>query len=242
MDGILVLHKPTAITSAKALYRVRKLTGIRKSGHAGTLDPLATGVLLICCGRATRLVERLMDLPKVYRATARLDLESDSHDADGPVRRVSVSHKPTPDKVRQTLERFEGVLEQVPPAISAIKVRGRPAYKHARRGRTLLLPARQVRVYRLALDHYAWPEVRFEMDCGRGTYVRSLVRDLGTALGTGGCLTALERRAIGPFTHARAHPLDALTPENATSRILPIEVVLQMLEAEPPLTTVTSAR
>ena len=141
MDGLINLNKPTGITSAKALYQVRSITKVRKSGHAGTLDPAATGVLVLCLGKATKLVESMMNQPKVYRATARLDVTSESFDSDRPLVPVEVKCVPTADDVRLACERFVGEIEQVPPKISAIKVGGVPAYKLAHRLATLFIQA-----------------------------------------------------------------------------------------------------
>ena len=210
MDGIINLNKPTGITSAKALYRVRSITGERKSGHAGTLDPAATGVLVLCLGKATKLVESIMDQPKVYRATARLDVTSESFDCDRPLRPVAVVSIPTRDAVRAKCEAFEGTIEQTPPQISAVKVGGVPAYKRRAAEGPLVLAARSVTIYWLHIHAYVWPTIEFEMCCGRGTYVRSLIRDLGERLGTGGCLTALTRTRVGPFTVENAWSIEAL--------------------------------
>ncbi len=231
MDGILNLDKPTGITSAKALYRVRSLTGIRKSGHAGTLDPGASGVLLLCMQKATKLVERLMDLPKVYRATARLDVTSASFDADAELVPVPVDTIPAAEQVRAALDRFEGVIQQVPPAVSAVKIDGRPAYKLARKGITPELKARPARIDWLVIHRYAWPDLDFEMSCGRGTYVRSVIRDLGLALGCGGCLTSLVRTAVGPFRQSAGFGLETLAAlPDARVAIQPLDQVLHLLD------------
>ena len=200
MDGIITHNKPPGITSAKALYRVRSITGERKSGHAGTLDPAASGVLVLCLGRATKLVESIMDQPKVYRATARLDVTSESFDSDRPLTAVEVAVFPTIEAVRGVCASFEGVIEQIPPQISAVKVGGVPAYKRKATDGPMVLAARPVTVYWLHIHALDWPTIDFEMCCGRGTYVRSLIRDLGQRLGTGGCLTSLTRSLVGPFT------------------------------------------
>ena len=210
LDGIINLDKPTGITSAKALYRVRSITGMRKSGHAGTLDPGATGVLVLCLGRATKLVESIMDQPKVYRAKARLDVTSESFDADRPLTPVEVGEIPSTDAVLEACKSFEGVIKQVPPRISAIKVGGMPSYKRTARDRPVELSARPVHIFWLHVHSYEWPTIDFEMACGRGTYVRALIRDLGRALGTGGCLTSLIRRRVGPFTDADAWTFESL--------------------------------
>jgi tRNA pseudouridine55 synthase len=235
MDGLINLNKPVGITSAKALYRVRKITRVRKSGHAGTLDPGADGVLVLCLGKATKLVEALMDQPKVYRATARLDVTSESFDSDRPLVEVPVAAPPAPDALRAACRRFEGVIEQVPPVISAVKVGGRPAYKHNRAGERLELSARPVRIYWLHVWRYAWPALEFELACGRGTYVRALIRDLGIALGTGGCLTGLTRSAVGPFRLADAWTFETL--ENAAGPdeyLIPLERARELSATHPP--------
>ncbi|MCP4250271.1 MAG: tRNA pseudouridine(55) synthase TruB [bacterium] len=210
LHGIINFHKQPGITSAKALYAVRKVVGQRKSGHAGTLDPAADGVLVLCLGRATKLVERVMDQPKVYRARARLDVTSESFDSDRPLIDVPVATPPDEAAVRAALDRFVGEIEQVPPAVSAIKVGGQASYKLERRGQAAPLKARPARIYWNHLHSYEWPELDFEMACGRGTYVRALIRDLGATLGTGGCLTALTRTSVGPFHIDKAWTLDAL--------------------------------
>lgn len=232
MDGLIVVNKPLGLTSAKAVYRIRRLSGQRKSGHAGTLDPAASGVLLVCLGKGTKLVERLMDLPKHYRTTARFDLTSDSYDLDGVVHAVDAPAQ-TEQVVREALGQFRGTILQAPPAISAIKVGGRPAYALARAGKPPDLPPRPVRIYSIDLLRLAWPEVELDLRCGRGTYVRALIRDLGLALGVGGCVTALERRAVGPFGIEAAHSLEALVSAPMTEWLIPLERVrTQLTECE----------
>lgn len=224
MDGLINLYKPVGITSAKALYRVRKLTGQRKSGHAGTLDPEAEGVLVLCLGQATKLVEGLMDLPKVYRTTARLDQTSASFDSEGEVEPVAVETPPVERDVRAALAGFEGTIAQVPPAFSAVKVRGRAAYRLSRAGRPVALEPRTVHIYWTHLWRYEWPVLEFAIACGRGTYIRAVIRDLGARLGTGGCLTALTRTAVGPFRATDAWTLDRLwTAQGPSEYLVPLE-------------------
>jgi tRNA pseudouridine55 synthase len=210
VDGIINLHKPVGITSAKALYRVRKTTGQRRSGHGGTLDPAASGVLLLCMGRATKLVESIMDQPKVYRATARLDIISESSDSDGATTPVTVESRPPWSRLVEACAWFEGEIMQTPPAISAVKIGGVPAYKRHRLGQSFEIRPRGVRIDWIHVRSYDWPFLTFEMCCGRGTYVRSLIRDLGERLATGGCLTALERTRIGPFAIEDARDFDVI--------------------------------
>lgn len=234
MDGVINLCKPVGLTSARALYRVRKLTGQRKSGHAGTLDPAASGVLVLCLGRATKLVEALMDQPKVYRTTARLDLTSASFDADSATTPVPVAIPPTAAQISAALASLEGTIQQVPPLVSAVKVSGRPAYKLARRGETVELKPRPVQVYWIHVHRYAWPWLDFELACGRGTYVRALVRDLGAALQTGGCLMSLARHAVGPFRLEESWTPERLAAERDPARyLLTFERARELLEARP---------
>lgn len=231
MDGIINLNKPTDITSAKALYRVRSIVKQRKSGHAGTLDPGASGVLVLCLGQATKLVELIMDQPKVYRATARLDVTSESFDSDRPLIPVQVARPPTADDLAHALTTFEGEIQQVPPEISAVKVGGVPSYKRVRRSQAVTLAARPVRVYWLHVHRFAWPELDFQMCCGRGTYVRAVIRDLGQRLGTGGCLTGLVRTRVGPFTLDEAHSFDSLrAAAGPDDYLIPLEPARELLD------------
>lgn len=230
MDGLINLNKPRGLSSAKALYRVRRLIGQRKSGHAGTLDPLANGVLLLCLGGATRLVESLMALPKVYRATARLDVTSASFDSERELMPVPCAAPPERPAVLGILPRFEGVIEQTPPAVSAIKVGGRPAYRLERAGRPPDLKPRPVTVYWIELRRYQWPEIEFDVACGRGTYVRALIRDIGQALGTGGCLTALTRLSVGPWHLEQAYSLEGVERVGVAC-VVPLERVRETLAA-----------
>ncbi|MFO0839837.1 MAG: tRNA pseudouridine(55) synthase TruB [Phycisphaerae bacterium] len=233
MDGLLNLYKPVGITSAKALYRVRRLIEQRKSGHAGTLDPAAEGVLVLCLGRATKLVERIMSLPKRYLAQARLDVTSASFDSDRPLVPVPVATPPTMAEVRAALSRFQGVIQQTPPVVSAIKVGGRPAYRLERAGKPPVLSPRPARVDHIKLLQYEWPRIEFEVACGRGFYVRALIRDIGAALNTGGCLTRLVRTAIGPFEIASAWRLEALTESDAPGKaVIPIQAAIEMFERD----------
>ena len=196
--GILNFNKPRGRTSFSVIGLVRRGSGVRRVGHAGTLDPMAEGVLLVCVGAAVRITEYLMDLPKVYRGTVHLGIETDTYDAEGEVvatHDVNVSE----DALREALATFSGEIEQRPPAHSAIKVSGRPAYERARKGEEIELPLRKVNVYRLDLLRFEPPEVEIEVECSRGTYMRSLAHDLGQSLGCGAHLSALTRTRVGPF-------------------------------------------
>ncbi len=188
----------------------------------------------MCLGQGTKLTEAWMDQPKVYRATARLDITSESFDTDEEVTEVQVERRPTARQIRAALAQFVGHIQQTPPSISAIKVNGQPAYRSARRGQPLALKARGVYVHWLHLHSYCWPEVDLEMACGRGTYVRALIRDLGMVLETGGCLTSLTRTAVGPFRAAEAWTYGALEAEGSGTRWLtPLHEVQSRLARRP---------
>jgi tRNA pseudouridine55 synthase len=165
-------------------------------------------VLVLCLGRATKLVEQIMDQPKVYRAVARLDATSDSFDSARPLIPVTVPRPPTRAALEAVLRGFEGEIEQVPPMISAVKVGGLPAYRRVLKGQSPELKARPVRIYWVHLQAYDWPTLELEMACGRGTYVRSLIRDVGQRLETGGILTRLTRTRVGPFCISNSGTLD----------------------------------
>ena len=199
VDGILNLNKPKGWTSHDAVARVRRLTGVRRVGHAGTLDPMATGVLLICLGKATRISEYLMAGSKRYRATLRLGITTDSHDADG---QVTAEAPVTADRaaIDEALSRFRGPIAQVPPMVSAIKKNGQRLYELARRGIKVERPARTVEIFGLDLIDWTPPELTIDVMCSPGTYVRALARDLGRELGCGAHLKALTRTASGDFT------------------------------------------
>ncbi len=201
-DGILNLDKPCGPTSHSVVARVRALTGIRRVGHAGTLDPLATGVLLVCIGRATRVTEYLMAGRKVYRARVRLGIITDTYDAEGRV----IAEAPVEVgrvQVEAALARFRGTITQVPPVYSALKHKGTPLHRLARRGVEVehlsLLKARQVEIFRLELTTWEPPECVLEMTCSPGTYVRALAHDLGQVLGCGAHIAGLARLASGDF-------------------------------------------
>jgi tRNA pseudouridine55 synthase len=202
------------MTSHDVVARVRRLLATRKVGHAGTLDPMATGVLVVGVGRATRLLGHLMLTEKAYDATVRLGVATTTDDAEGEVVATRSATGLTDAEVRQALTAFVGDIEQVPTAVSAIKVDGRRAYERVRAGEQVELAARPVTVHEIVVRQVRHADATVEVDislrCSSGTYVRALARDLGAALGVGGHLAALRRTAVGPFTVAAAHPLDHL--------------------------------
>ena len=224
--GLLNLDKPAAITSRDVVNRLQRLTGRLKIGHAGTLDPLARGVLVVCVGPATRLVEYVQRMPKRYRGTFLLGKTSDTEDVDGLVREVPDAPQPSRQQVEAALPSFVGRIEQVPPAFSAVKLQGRRAYQLARAGHTLVLAPRQVEVYALTLLDYSYPELTLEIACGSGTYVRALGRDLAAALGTGAVMAALTRTAIGHFRLEDAVDVGSLSRETLGRHLLPAAVAV----------------
>ena len=210
IHGWLCLDKPAGMTSTEAVSRVRRITHARKVGHGGTLDPLATGVLPIAMGEATKTVAYAMEGRKHYRFTARLGEARTTDDAEGEVVATS-DWRPTSAEIEAALPSFVGLIEQVPPSFAAIKVEGERAYDLARRGEAVQLPPRNVRVDRFDLIERPDPDhATFELLCGRGTYVRALVRDLGAKLGCLGHVVALRRLRVGPFREEDAVSLGAL--------------------------------
>jgi tRNA pseudouridine55 synthase len=215
IDGILNLNKPSGPTSHDVVAKIRRITGQRRVGHAGTLDPIATGVLILCLGRATRMSEYLMDSKKIYRAQVRLGIATNTYDAEGKV----VSEAPVTvvrGDIEAALERFRGQILQVPPMYSALKRDGEPLYRLARRGVTVDRPPRPVEIHRLDIIAWEPPELTLELTCSRGTYVRSLAHDLGQELGCGAHLAGLLRVASGTF-----HVKDAVTVDDVTAERLP---------------------
>jgi tRNA pseudouridine55 synthase len=230
-DGLLVLDKPGGPTSRDLVNRVQKwFPRGTKVGHAGTLDPLATGVLVVAVGRATRLTEYVQRMGKTYRTQLRLGCRSDTDDADGTVTPVPGAAEPPVERVDEVLRRFVGVIGQVPPAFSAAKVTGERAYDLARRGEDVSLSARPVRIDRVERLAYGYPLLELEIDCGKGTYVRSIARDLGEALGCGAYVQTLRRTRIGPFGAGEAVPLD-LPAGEARRRLLPLAAAVSELPA-----------
>jgi tRNA pseudouridine55 synthase len=215
-SGILNLYKPTGPTSHDCVARVRRVLGTRRVGHAGTLDPLASGVLVMGIGSGTRVLEYLQGFPKTYRARLVLGLETDSQDITGATTAEADASAVTREDLEQALSRFRGEILQVPPMVSALKVGGKKLYELARRGETIEREPRPVTVYRLDLLAFTAgrrAEAEIRVECSAGTYVRTLCHDAGHALGVGGAMSALEREAVGPFTLETAVPLDDLTPD-----------------------------
>ena len=206
-SGILVIDKPTGPTSFDVVARVRSTLKTPKVGHTGTLDPLATGVLPICIGSATKLAGYLTEGDKTYEATVRLGESTDTQDAQGTILQKREVVDLTPARLEATLQRFRGPILQIPPMYSAVKVDGKRLYELARKGQEVERAPRPVTVYAFELLEFGVPEIRIRVRCSKGTYVRTLAHDLGEALGFGAHLTALRRTQSGPFSIAEAIPL-----------------------------------
>ena len=211
MDGVLIADKPEGMSSAHLVARVKRWSGCRKIGHAGTLDPFATGVMILLLNRATKLAGFFLNGKKTYRGTLRLGSETDTQDATGTV----THERPVPGgltaaDIRQMMTGFIGEHEQRPPVFSALKHHGVPLYKLARRGEPVQKPPRRIRIHALELETVALPDITFEVQCSAGTYVRTLAADMGHALGCGGHLSALRRLTSCGFDAQKALNLDEI--------------------------------
>lgn len=236
VNGFLNLYKPVGPTSMEALRRVKRITGQRKKvGHAGTLDPLAEGVLPVCFGQATRLMELVVSGWKKYRMTVRLGAVSNTYDAEGEITEVVDPAGLSRREIAAALLGFVGVIEQTPPMYSAVKVDGQRLYNLARAGREITRPPRQVRVRSISIDRIALPYLQLTVDCGRGAYLRSIAHDLGQALGCGGYVTQLARLSCGQFLAADGVTLEQLEDAAANGEWLdhlhPVDWALQDLPA-----------
>jgi len=219
--GLIILNKPPGLTSRQAVDRVERLIRPVRCGHAGTLDPLAAGVLVVCVGAATRLIEYVQRMPKRYRSVFLLGRRSETEDIEGEVTLVPDDPIPTREQIEAAAGRFIGRIEQRPPAFSALKIRGRPAYQLARQGRLVELAPRPVEIHRIEVVAYRYPELTLAVACGGGTYIRSLGRDLAHALGASAVMSALTRSAVGDFTLDGAVDPGELVAETLPRYLLP---------------------
>lgn len=233
MDGILNIYKPTGPTSFGIVSAVKRLTGEKRVGHAGTLDPAASGVLPVCLGRATRISEYFMDASKTYRAEIELGKTTDTYDSEGVVTSENNSSKIDRKKLETALEQFRGVIQQVPPVYSALKHQGRPYYKLARAGIQVEIKSRPVTVYSIEIIDWNPPLITLDVTCGKGTYIRSLAHDLGQQLGCGAYMKNLIRRRCGIFSIENAvspeELRNAVTNDYLNKYIYPVDSVLQHL-------------
>jgi tRNA pseudouridine55 synthase len=238
IDGFVLVDKPSGWTSHDVVGKIRRLAGQKKVGHAGTLDPMATGLVIVGLGRCTRLLRFVQDQPKEYVTTAVFGVATDSLDADGAI----LSREPMevePGDVEAVLDRFCGPILQIPPMVSAVRVGGRRLYEMARKGEEIEREARPVTVYDLEIEDFApgaYPEVTLRVQCGSGTYIRVLADDIARALGGRAHLTALRRTVNGGHTVAAAHSMDELVAAEEAGRFH--EMVLSPLEGLPELTRV----
>ena len=221
MFGLLNIDKPFGMTSREVVNRVQRLVRPDKIGHAGTLDPMATGVLIMCVGRATRLNEFLQHVAKRYRASFQLGCCSDTEDMEGNLVYLDCPPRPTLGELQEVLCQFRGEIMQRPPAFSALKVKGQRAYSLARQGRAVTLEPRRVTIDELTLVNYSYPELVLDVTCSSGTYIRSIGRDVGEALGSAAVMSSLRRTAIGPFLVEEAEEVHELNAENIAERLLP---------------------
>ncbi len=229
LDGVLLFDKPLELSSNTAMQKVRGLFGAEKAGHTGTLDPLATGLLPICFGEATKFTHALLDADKRYRATIRLGQRTTTGDAEGEIieeRPVAVDEA----KIRQVLLRFTGEISQLPPMHSALKHQGKPLYEYIRKGEVIERETRQIFIRELNLERWAATELDIDVLCSKGTYIRTLGEDIGAALGCGGHLIALRRTGIGEFGLDAAHTLPELEALDGPARdalLLPVDSLIQ---------------
>ncbi|MES2625845.1 MAG: tRNA pseudouridine(55) synthase TruB [Pseudomonadota bacterium] len=210
INGLIILDKPIGMTSNRCLQKVKHLLGAHKAGHTGSLDPLATGVLPLCFGEATKVSQFLLESDKTYSATIKLGIATDTGDSEGAV----VSNSEVPDfdlaTIDQTLQSFTGLIDQVASIYSALKQNGVPLYKLARAGKKIEPKSRKITIYYIKLLSWSSPNIEVEVSCSKGTYIRSLAEDIGAKLGTGAHITALRRLKAGPFNLEQSHTLESL--------------------------------
>ena len=217
MDMILIINKPLNWTSMDVIRKVRGKLKIKKVGHAGTLDPLATGVLIVCTGKNTKKINEFMDLHKEYIATIDLAYVSTTDDGEGEITPARIESIPTKETVLETLKQFTGEISQTPSKFSAIKIQGRTAYERARKNEEFTMPSRQVTVHSIELLDYTWPICKIKVSCSKGTYIRTLAKDIGSTLNVGGYLIGLERAAIGDYTIDQSIELETFLKSDISS-------------------------
>jgi|SRR5690606_26868123 len=228
LDGVLLLDKPEGLSSNHALQRAKRALDARKAGHTGTLDPFATGLLVCCLGRATKICGPMLESDKTYEATLQFGEETDSGDLTGNVTMQAPEgfSGVTREALLEALPEFRGEIQQIPPMYSALKRDGKPLYEYAREGITLERPPRQVTIYKLELLDFDGMQARLLVDCSKGTYIRTLAEDIGRRLGCGAHLTALRRTRVGPFDIKNSVGLEALqTMEQPQQTLLPLHAL-----------------
>jgi tRNA pseudouridine55 synthase len=221
VNGVIPVDKPVGVSSRRVVDAVAKVLGMKTVGHAGTLDPLASGVVVVCVGYATKLVDFIHDLPKAYASTFLLGRASPSDDLETEVTIEADPVQPSRDTVEEALCAFRGEILQRPCDYSAVHIDGKRAYRLARKGREVVLAPKQVRIDRLAITAYDWPRLGLDVVCSSGTFIRAIGRDLAAALGTTAVMESLVRTAVGPFLKQSALPLDAITQETVAAALRP---------------------
>ena len=224
-EGILLVDKPQGITSHDVVDRVRRIYRMKKVGHAGTLDPMATGLMIILVGKATKVSQYLMSMDKEYTGTLKLGQVTDSQDADGEVIEEAPVPELTEAQVRESMKSFLGDQYQTPPMYSAKKVNGQPLYKLARQGKTIAREPRVIRVSKFELTGFNLPEISFLVGCSKGAYIRTIAHDLGAKIGCGAHLNVLRRTAVGQFRIEKADTLDVLKEASPTAlrkKLIPV--------------------
>ena len=236
LHGILILDKPPGLSSMQAVSRIKRALKVKKAGHTGTLDPMATGVLPICIGQATRIAQFLLASDKFYRATMKLGQSTDTDDKEGTVlEERDVPNDITLEQLEQIFDDYRGTISQRPPIYSALKVNGKRAYALAREGKEVVLQPREVTVHQLDIESFNGDDLVFSCRVSKGTYIRSLIRDIGEQLGTLAHMTALERTRVDTYTLSQALSLDAVkaSPEDAKKTLIPLAKALSHLPALP---------
>lgn len=232
-DGVLNINKTEGITSFDVVAGIKRITRVKKVGHAGTLDPEASGVLLICLGKATKIVPFLMDTTKEYRATLHLGVTTDTLDSTGTVLQRAEKVAVTESEIREVIRSLSGEIEQVPPMFSALWHQGKRLYELAREGVEVERKPRKVWIYRLTIRSYDLPFLTFDVTCSKGTYIRTLCADIGQKLGVGGHMSSLQRRRVGDMTIEQAIPFDVIRQKDAAeilaAGIHPLDEVLKFL-------------
>ena len=232
VNGVIVIDKPEGITSHDVVKSVRKVADQKRVGHVGTLDPIATGVLPLCLGAATRIAQLLQAGRKTYEAALEFGLVTDTQDITGNVLEKRAVPELTESDIETVLGRFRGEIEQVPPIFSAIKHKGTPLYRLARRGQEVYRPPRKIRIYRLEPAGLSGNRMTFEVECSKGTYVRTLCHDIGVKLGCGATMAALRRTASEPFDESGAVPLEDVTSvEDITANLIQVDRAIDFIPA-----------
>ncbi|MDQ2993732.1 MAG: tRNA pseudouridine(55) synthase TruB [Pseudomonadota bacterium] len=230
IDGVLILDKPNGITSNRALQIVKRIFNAQKAGHTGSLDPLATGLLPICFGEATKYSQFLLDADKRYEVTAQLGVITDSGDAEGKIIEERTVPEISSAHFAEIVENFRGEIEQVPSMFSALKHQGKPLYELARQGIVIDRKRRKIKIYELIIRELTPTTFRLSVHCSKGTYIRSLVEDIGLALGCGAHVTQLRRIAAGPFIADQMHTLESLeSNDNLIQLLLPPDSLVNTL-------------